>query len=112
MELRVTSFYGKATVLWDEGSVLCTHAHEILRSHWPRIGRAWSWQVRPACWLVGQTGPIKGLGDGRSGTWVKKGPIRISMSRLAFRDRRAEAWEWLQVLRGTLSAVNQQTQRV
>lgn len=39
MELRVTSFYGKATVLWDEGSVLCTHAHEILIE----VTLAWSW---------------------------------------------------------------------
>lgn len=75
--------------------------------------------MRPACWLVGQTGPIKGLGDGRGGTWVKKGPTLgylcsgwLSETRGHPVTERAEAWEWLQVLRGTLAAMNQQTQRV
>lgn len=92
MELRVTSFYGKATVLWDEGSILCTHAHEILIE----VTLAWGWACLEleTCLLVGGTDRphqgARGMGGVRHGS--RRSNIKISIFKifkLAFRDRRA-----------------------
>lgn len=54
---------------------------------------------------MGQEGPTLRYLSSRSSSWLSEtGGHPVT--------ERAKAWEWLQVVRGTLAAMNQQTQRV